>query len=602
MGEVATTTLLLTSHEAKPAKAPSIHDAIEVYIGATGARQLLKAMLLAFAWAFDAQQVFMSVFTDAEPPWHCTGVVDAVAAVAGDSGSSCSSPATSASPCALPLGTWEWDRLAKTSVVSDWALNCSGGGPALVSLPASSFFIGNLVVVLPYSLICAPMCDRGSGVHVRVHGRGPALVSLPASSFFAGNLAGGFLLATLADTHLGRRKMLLLSLVTMSVAAALTAFLPNVWVYSALRFVSGFGRSMVGTSAMVLSTELVGKRWRNTVSAAGFVFFSVGFVSLPALAYTFREASWRNMYESPRWLLVRGRKQEAIEAVRQIASLNGGGGGITTSSFSMLDACAVELGDGGEGMFATLHSIWERRWALRRLAAITAASFGVGMVYYGMPLNVGSLSPSNLYLSVAYNAVAELPSSILAWLLTGRWFNRRGSVVALTTASGLCSLAACVPAVVLPDGARMAAEVASFFASCTALAACVPAVVLPDGARMAAEVASFFASCTAYDMMLMYTIELFPTSVRNSAVGLVRQAVALGGVVAPVLVALGRETTSYWSSSFGLFGLAVGCLGLLVTCLPETRGRRLSDTMEEEEAAILSSSGASDMENNGELV
>uniref|UniRef100_A0A0D3ENA8 Major facilitator superfamily (MFS) profile domain-containing protein n=1 Tax=Oryza barthii TaxID=65489 RepID=A0A0D3ENA8_9ORYZ len=537
----ATTTPLLTSHEAEP----SIDDVIEAYIGATGARQLLKAMLLAFAWAFDAQQVFMSVFTDAEPPWHCTGVVDAAAAAAADSGSSCSPPAASASPCALPPGTWEWDRPAETSVVSDWALNC-----------------------------------------------GPALVSLPASSFFAGNLAGGFLLATLADTHLGRRKMLLLSLVTMSVAAALTAFSPNVWVYSALRFVSGFGRSMVGTSAMVLSTELVGKRWRNTVSAAGFVFFSVGFVSLPALAYTFREASWRNMYvwtslpslcyavllyllvqESPRWLMVRGRKQEAIEAVRQIASLNGGGGGITTSSFSMLDACAVELGDGGEGMFATLHSIWERRWALRRLAAITAASFGVGMVYYGMPLNVGSLSPSNLYLSVAYNAVAELPSSILAWLLMGRWFNRRGSVVALTTASGLCSLAACVPA-----------------------------VVLPDGARMAAEVASFFASCTAYDMMLMYTIELFPTSVRNSAVGLVRQAVALGGVVAPVLVALGRETTSYWSSSFGVFGLAVGCLGLLVTCLPETRGRRLSDTMEEEEAAVLSSSGASDMENNGELV
>ncbi|BAH91041.1 Os01g0330500 [Oryza sativa Japonica Group] len=691
MGEVATTTLLLTSHEAKPAKAPSIHDAIEVYIGATGARQLLKAMLLAFAWAFDAQQVFMSVFTDAEPPWHCTGVVDAVEAAAGDSGSSCSSPATSASPCALPLGTWEWDRLAKTSVVSDWALNCSGGGPALVSLPASSFFTGNLVVVLPYSLISAtttplltsheaePSIDDVIEAYIGATGArqllkamllafawafdaqqvfmsvftdaeppwhctgvvdaaaaaaadsgsscsppaasaspcalppgtwewdrpaetsvvsdwalncGPALVSLPASSFFAGNLAGGFLLATLADTHLGRRKMLLLSLVTMSVAAALTAFSPNVWVYSALRFVSGFGRSMVGTSAMVLSTELDGKRWRNTVSAAGFVFFSVGFVSLPALAYTFREASWRNMYvwtslpslcyavllyllvqESPRWLLVRGRKQEAIEAVRQIASLNGGGGGITTSSFSMLDACAVELGDGGEGMFATLHSIWERRRALRRLAAITAASFGVGMVYYGMPLNVGSLSPSNLYLSVAYNAVAELPSSILAWLLMGRWFNRRGSVVALTTASGLCSLAACVPA-----------------------------VVLPDGARMAAEVASFFASCTAYDMMLMYTIELFPTSVRNSAVGLVRQAVALGGVVAPVLVALGRETTSYWSSSFGVFGLAVGCLGLLVTCLPETRGRRLSDTMEEEEAAVLSSSGASDMDNNGELV
>uniref|UniRef100_A0A0E0Q9W6 H(+)/Pi cotransporter n=1 Tax=Oryza rufipogon TaxID=4529 RepID=A0A0E0Q9W6_ORYRU len=486
----AATTPLLTSHEAKPAKALSIDDAIETYIGATGARQLLTAMLLAFAWAFEAQQVFMSVFTDAEPTWHCTGVA------AGDPGSFCSLAAASASAsaCALPPGTWEWDRPAETSVVSEWALKCGGGGPALVSLPASSFF--------------------------------------------AGNLAGGFLLTTLADTLLGRRKMLVLSLVTMSVAGVLTVFSPNVWVYAALRFVCGFCRSTAGTSAMVLSTELVGKWWRNTVSVAAFVFFSVGFMSLPALAYTLREASWRNMYvwtslpslcyavllyflvqESPRWLLVRGRKQEAIAALRQIASLNGGEG-ITTSSFTKLETCAGEVGDGvagGEGMFATLRSICERRWALRRLAAITTATFGVGVA-----LKCGGGGP----------VLVSLPAS-------------------------------------------------SFFAGNLAEAG-------TGGLRLAAELASFFASCAAYDVLLMYSIELFPTSVRNSAVGLVRQAGVLGGVVAPMLVALGRER-SYWS--FGVFGLTVGCLGLFVTCLPETKGRRLSDTMEDEEAAAVLSGG-----------
>ncbi|OEL27092.1 hypothetical protein BAE44_0011887 [Dichanthelium oligosanthes] len=61
MADTATTTPLLTSHkQAKPPKAPSIDDTIETYIGATGAMQLFKAVLLAFAWAFDAQQVFMS--------------------------------------------------------------------------------------------------------------------------------------------------------------------------------------------------------------------------------------------------------------------------------------------------------------------------------------------------------------------------------------------------------------------------------------------------------------------------------------------------------------------------------------------------------------
>ncbi|KAL6657795.1 hypothetical protein ACP70R_005575 [Stipagrostis hirtigluma subsp. patula] len=519
----------LTSHKAKLAKAPSIDDTIETYIGATGAMQLLKAFLLAFVWVFDAQQVFISVFTDAEPRWHCTG-----------DDASCS-PAV-ASPCALPPGAWAWDRPAETSVVSEWALKCAG----------------------------------------------PAVVSLPASSFFAGCLAGGFLLTTLADSVLGRKKMLLVSMASMSVAGVLTVFATNVWAYSALRFVCGFARSIVGTCALVLSTEIVGKRWRDRVSVAGLFFFTVGFMSLPALAYAFREASWRNMYlwtsvpslcycvllfflvqESPRWLMVRGRKQDAIEVLRQIASLNGNS---ATSSFSMLHACTMREEAEASGVFATLQTMWERPWALRRLAAIMTSSFGVGTVYYGMPLNVGSLG-SNLYLSVAYNAVAELPSSILAWLLIDR-INRRSLLVTLTTAAGALSLAC----VAIPRG---------------------------SAALMAVEILSFCATCTAFNVTLIYAIELFPTAVRNSAVGLVRQALVLGGVAAPVLVALGRER-SFWS--FGVFGLAIGCLGLFAACLPETRGRSMSDTMEEEEhkeAAVASSTAgeaAIATRNNNDLV
>ncbi|RLN16925.1 organic cation/carnitine transporter 2-like [Panicum miliaceum] len=526
MANAATAPLLTRSQEAPPSKEPSIDDVIEMYIGATGVMQLLKAVFVAFAWAFDAQQVFISAFTDAEPRWHCL-----TAASAGNA--SCSPAAVS--PCDIPPGSWAWDRPAVASVVSEWALNCAG----------------------------------------------PALVSLPASSFFAGCLAGGFLLTTLADSLLGRKKMLLVSLASTSIAGVLTVFAPNIWAYAALRLVSGFFRSMVGTCTLVLSTELVGKRWRDTVNVTGFFCFAVGFLSLPALAYAFRDASWRNLYvwtsvpclcysvlvyflvqESPRWLLVRGRKQDAMEALRQIMSLNGSCA--TATSFSMLDACVVHednAGASGGGVFATLQAMSGRRWALRRLAAIMATSFGVGMVYLGMPLNVGSLG-SNLYLSVTYNALAELPSAVLAWLLIRR-ANRRSSVVALTTAAGACSLACAA----VPRGAA--------------------------AARMAAEVLSFFAACTAFDVMLVYSTELFPTSVRNSAVGLVRQALVLGGVAAPVLAALGRER-SFWS--FGLFGVAIGCCGLFVACLPETRGKSMSDTMAEEEerneGAVASCTGA----------
>ncbi|KAF8728892.1 hypothetical protein HU200_018187 [Digitaria exilis] len=509
---------LLTSHKAKPspAKPPSIDGLIETYIGDTGALQLLKAIFVAFAWAFDAQQVFVSVFTDAAPPWHCVG-----------NSSSCTAsmtPAT-ASPCALPPDTWAWDRPAETSVVSEWALQCAGHA---------------------------------------------ALVSLPASSFFAGCLAGGFLLTTVADSRLGRKRTLVASLASMSVAGVLTAFLArNVWAYAALRFAAGLARSVVGTCTLVLSTELVGKTWRDVVSVAAFLCYTLGFLSLPVLAFALREASWRSMYlwisvpclcyafvlyflaqESPRWLLVRGRTQEAVETLHKIASLNGMSTTDTTSLLSTtVDACnIVREEEGGGGMFATVRTMSERPWAIRRLAAIMAAGFGVGMVYFGMPLGVGNLGGSSIYLSTTYNAVAEVPSAVLSWLLIAR-ANRRGSVVALAMAAGACSLA------------------------------CV--AITNQGARMGAEVVSFFAACAAYDLILLYTVELFPTSVRNTAVGMVRQAMVLGGVAAPVLIALGRERSSVWS--FGVFGIAIGCSGLFAACLPETRGKTMSDTMEEEE-------------------
>ncbi|RLN39940.1 hypothetical protein C2845_PM01G17160 [Panicum miliaceum] len=457
---------LLTSHKAKPAEVPSIDDIIETCIGGTGAKQLL----------------FISVFTEAEPRWHC---------VAG--GSSCPRPAA-ASPCALPPGAWAWDRPAEASVVSEWALSCAG----------------------------------------------PAVVSLPASSFFAGCLAGGFLLTMLADSLLGRKKMLVAALASMSVAGALTAFAPNVRAYAALRFASGFARSMVGTCALVLSTELVGKRWRNTASFAAFSCFTLGFLSLPAVAYAFREASWRSLYfwtslpclfyavllhflaqESPRWLLVRGRTREAVETLQQIASHNGSSGATASSLSMLLNACASAMyedsGTRAGDAFATLRAMLERRWAIRRLAAVMAAGFGVGIVYFGMPLSVGSLGP-DLYLSVTYNALSELPSAVLSWFVIAR-ANRRGSVAALAAAAGACSLAC----VAIPRGAAPAA-------------------------RMAAELLSFSATSTAYNVILIYAIELFPTS--------------------------------FWS--FGVFGLAIGFSGLFAACLPETRGRSLSDTMEEE--------------------
>lgn len=67
---------------------------------------------------------------------------------------------------------------------------------------------------------------------------------------------------------------------------------------------------------------------------------------------------------------------------------------------------------------------------------------------------------------------------------------------------------------------------------------------------------------------------------------LTRQAIAFGGVMSPVLAAAGRRNQML---SFGVFGATILVSGLCVVSLPETKGRVLSDTIEEEEQKLATS-------------
>ncbi|KAH0469625.1 hypothetical protein IEQ34_001183 [Dendrobium chrysotoxum] len=476
----------------------SIDDIVEHYMSAA-AGALLFPFLACLTWIFDSQQTFINVFSDKPPPWHCT-----------------SSTCNFTNPCDLPsTSSWSFSQPRKISTISDFSIECSS----------------------------------------------PVLLALPASSFYAGCLIGGLSLATLADTRIGRKNTLVLSSLTMSLAAALTALSPNLAVYAALRFTCGFARANVGTSAFVLSSELVSRRYRNHVSILTFIFSTTGFLTLPAIAFLNRAYSWRLLYlytsipslvysifllffmkESPRWLLLKGKRKEAIETLKSLTSLK------EIDSFPDL-AVTYSKKTESEGLYSAARMLFEKPWALQRLAAIMIVSFGVGLMYYGMPLNLGNLNV-NLYISVALNAASELPSAFVVFFLANV-VSRRRSLIGLMIVSGGCSLA------------------------CTAMG---------GWSAMVLELVAFFGACAAFYMEVIYTVELFPTCVRNSALAVVRQAVVLGGVAAPTMVAAGRRRKFL---SFGVFGMVIILCGLFIVFLPETRGRAISDTMEEEEHKVM---------------
>ncbi|WOG91658.1 hypothetical protein DCAR_0310908 [Daucus carota subsp. sativus] len=182
-----------------------LEDTIEQYIGDFGWSQLFQVVIVSFVWIFDSQQAFISIFTDAQPQWHCV--------------------------------SWSWDLPLQTSIVSEWSLQCAGS--MISGMPASAFYM------------------------------------------------------------------------VMSLAG----------------FVSGFGRANIRTCSIVLSSELVGKRWR-------------GFLSLPLIAYLNKESSWRVIY-------------------------------LWTCTPAILYCFLVYL------------LFFERKWAIRRLMTVMILGFGVGLVYFG---------------------------------------------------------------------------------------------------------------------------------------------------------------------------------------------------------------------------
>lgn len=381
-----------------------------------------------------------------------------------------------------------------------------------------------------------------------------------------GSVLGGILLGTLADSSLGRKRLLLISCITMSVAAFTTIFSTNVWIYSALRLVSGVGRSCISTCVLVLLMERVGGKWRPRVGIMQFFFFTLGFLSLPAIAYINRANSWRALYlctsipamlycillqffvkESPRWLFMNGRGEEAIAILKKSALSNPISGFNSVLLSADLRSKAPESTKSSDP-YKSMKDLFAKKWALRRTLVVMVLGFGIGMVYYGMPLGVGNLG-FNIYLSVMFNALLEIPSYPITLIILEKW-SRKFSVLWFCLAGGICG----VLCAVVGDKQKVI--------------------------RIVLELASFFCSRTAWNLISMFTVELFPTCVRNSATSLLRQSYVLSAVFSSMLVSVG---SSNGFLSYGVFGVAIFVSGFFVAFLPDSRGGTLCDTMDEQE-------------------
>ncbi|XP_022937003.1 organic cation/carnitine transporter 4-like [Cucurbita moschata] len=415
--------------------------------------------------------------------------------------------------CRLEPGSWEWVGGRGSSTVVEWGLVC--GNKYKVGLAQAIFFVG---------------CTLGAGIF-----------------------------GHLSDSSFGRKRSLILVCILNTIFGCLTALSPSYWIYVLLRLLTGVSTAGNALCAFVLSTEPIGPTRRCTAAMSTCYFFSGGIALLSGIAYIFQ--SWRKLYivssipslfylilvvpflsESPRWFLVRGKFDKAMKALTIIANTNKKH--IPEGVVLSLDTKNSQTNNNSNNNKSIIDIMRSPTTRMRLIIGV-GVNFMNAVVYYGLSLNVVNLK-TNLYVNVLLNAVVEMPAFAVTAALLGKMGRRGVGIWTLWFSGVFCLMGSMIKS--NSEGKWRVLKVACGLLGLSGMAG-------------------------NYNLLGLYVAELFPTVVRNVALGCASQATQMGAILAPFVVVMGGR----WP--FLVFGVCGIVGGMLVFFLPETLNRPFYDTL-----------------------
>ncbi|XP_041951297.1 solute carrier family 22 member 2 [Alosa sapidissima] len=380
------------------------------------------------------------------------------------------------------------------------------------------------------------------------------LVDMYQATLNVGFLVGSIAIGYLAD-RFGRKLSFLMSNLLNGIAGILVAVAPNYVSLLVFRTLYGFGVKGGWVAGYVLITELVGVEYRRTVGVLYQMFFSVGILILPLIAYFITDWRWLQVVitvpyivflsyywfipESPRWLLSQNKSSRAVEITEAMAKENKK---TLSKNIENLRDDSAETPSSASFMDLV------RTPKMRKHTFILSFNwFTSAVVYQGLIMRLGILG-GDVYIDFLISGLVEFPAAFLI-LFTIERIGRRLPFAAANIVAG----AACFITAFIPE---------SMFWERTVVA-CVGRL----GITM------------AFEMVVFVNTELYPTFVRNFGVSVCSTLCDVGGIVAPFL--LYRLAVIWLELPLIIFGTIAFIAGGLVLLLPETRGVPLPETIDD---------------------